>query len=128
MTIIKEIDAAVGAHGAWKQKLRNAINTGECESTPERVKQDNNCSFGKWLHYRIEEQYKASPYYEEVVSLHAAFHREAGSILALALNGDVEAASEKMKLCSEFSSLSASLTAKMREWQEFLQSEMKKQA
>lgn len=120
MGIREEIDAAVGAHGAWKQKLRTAIETGECESTPERVKKDDNCSFGKWLHHRMDEQYKKSPFYSEIISLHAAFHREAGAILEMALNGEKEAANDKMKLSSEFSKLSASLTAKMREWQEWL--------
>ncbi|WP_028025436.1 CZB domain-containing protein [Enterovibrio calviensis] len=120
MSIRTEIDNAVGAHGAWKQKLRTAINTGECESTPDKVKQDNNCSFGKWLHHRIDGEHKRSDFYKEVVDLHAAFHREAGAILELALNGDKDTANERMKLGSQFAVLSANLTAKMRDWQKWL--------
>ncbi len=121
MAIMDEIDAAVSAHGKWKHKLRIAIDTGECESTPARVKLDNNCSFGKWLHYRMDEQYKETPHYDEIVTLHAAFHREAGTILEIALNGDKETANQRMKMGSDFSVLSANLTAKMREWQHWLQ-------
>lgn len=121
MAILDEIDSAVSAHGQWKHKLRKAIDTGECESTPARVKQDNNCSFGKWLHHRIGEEYKATPHYHEIVTLHAAFHREAGSILEIALNGDKQAAFERLKIGSDFAIISASLTSKMREWQQWLE-------
>ncbi|MET1255541.1 CZB domain-containing protein [Aliikangiella maris] len=62
MSTYDEISKAIAAHGQWKQKLRTAIDTGECESTPERVKQDNNCSFGKWLHERIDLAAKESPH------------------------------------------------------------------
>lgn len=50
MSVQEEISKAIAAHGQWKQKLRNAIETQECESTPSKVKMDNNCSFGKWLY------------------------------------------------------------------------------
>ena len=55
MSVHDEIDKAISAHGMWKQKLRNAIDTGECESTPAKVKMDNNCAFGKWLYERISD-------------------------------------------------------------------------
>jgi len=48
-------------------KLRSAIDTGECESPPEKVKMDNNCAFGKLLDERIEASVKGSPHYNEVV-------------------------------------------------------------
>lgn len=87
MAISEEIGKAITAHGQWKQKLRSAIDTGTSESTPERVRKDNNCSFGKWLHDRIDENDKSSPHYLEAVKLHAKFHVEAASVLKLALAG-----------------------------------------
>lgn len=116
MSIRDEIPKAISAHGQWKVKLKRAIDTGECDSTPAKVKRDNNCSFGKWLHERIETQHRSTPYYNEVVKLHADFHKEAGSILELALNGSKDEATQKLGLGSDFSSLSSRLTKKMTEW------------
>ena len=120
MDVYEEINQAIAAHGQWKQKLRTAIDTGVCESTPDKVKLDNNCSFGKWLHERIDPSVKGTTYYNEVVILHAQFHKEAGSILELALNGNKEEAMNRMQLGSAFSSLSSKLTIKLNEWQETL--------
>ena len=120
MSVKDEIDKAIGAHGAWKQKLRTAIETGECESTPERVKQDNNCSFGKWLHERIDASSKSSVYYKEALNLHAEFHKEAGRILEIALNGDKDDAKALLQIGSNFAKTSANLTKKLQEWQSTL--------
>ena len=120
MSLKDDIDLAIGAHGSWKQKLRTAIDTGESPSTPEKVMQDNNCSFGKWLHERITASEKESPYYKEVVELHAEFHKEAGAILALALKGEKDEAYDRIKLGSKFSRVSGGLTRKMKEWQSAL--------
>lgn len=117
MTVYDEIDKAISAHGMWKQKLRSAIDTGECESTPEKVKADNNCGFGKWLHERIDPMVKSSPHYNEVVALHADFHKEAGVILELALNGNAVQANQKMGISGDFAKYSAALTRKMKDWQ-----------
>ena len=120
MSVKEEISKAIAAHGKWKQKLRQAIDTGQCESTPEKVSQDNNCAFGKWLHYRIPDNYRQSKHYKRIVTLHADFHREAGAILALALAGKAEAARQRMQLGGEFSRLSAVLTKAMTAWQQDL--------
>lgn len=120
MSVKEEIDMAIGAHGAWKQKLRTAIETGECESTPERVKQDNNCSFGKWLHERIDPSTKSSAYYQEALTLHAEFHKEAGRILEIALNGEKDEAKDQLKIGSHFAKTSANLTKKLQEWKSTL--------
>lgn len=117
MSVYDEINKAIAAHGKWKQKLRLAIDTGECESTPDKVKMDNNCSFGKWLHERIDPSAKKSTHYREVVALHALFHQEAGTILELALAGNTQEANARMGITRDFSKHSADLTRKMKEWQ-----------
>lgn len=120
MSVYDEIDKAISAHGMWKHKLRSAIDTRECESTPDKVKMDNNCAFGKWLHERIDPSVKSSPYYSEIVNLHAQFHKEAGTILELALDGDKDQANKLMGLGQKFSKCSAALTRKMTEWKDSL--------
>lgn len=117
LELFDEIGKAIAAHGQWKVKLRDAIDTGVCESTPDRVKQDCNCSFGKWLHHRLDINAKGSEYYNEVVKLHADFHEQAGAILELALNGQKDEANELMKMGGEFLSCSAKLTREMKSWQ-----------
>ncbi len=112
-----EISKAIDAHAAWKQKLRHAIDTGECESTPERVKMDNNCAFGKWLYDRIDEKAKSSEFYDITVALHANFHKSAGHILELALSGEKNQARSLMGLDSDFTRYSGQLTRKLKEWQ-----------
>ncbi len=120
MSVHEEITNAISAHGQWKQKLRTAIATGECESTPDKVKMDCNCSFGKWLHERIDPFHKTSPFYPQVVELHAQFHREAGNILELALTGHQEEASNLLSLGSDFAKYSAKLTHVMGDWKSSL--------
>jgi hypothetical protein len=117
MCIHDEIDKAIAAHGAWKDKLRSAIKTGECESTPARVKQDNNCSFGKWLHERVDPALRTTSHYQQVLRLHADFHREAGSILEIALRGGKDEANQRMQMGGTFVRTSAELTKTMRAWQ-----------
>lgn len=120
MSTKEEIKSAVAAHGQWKQKLRTAINTGECESTPDRVKQDDNCAFGKWLHYRIDASEKNSAHYANVISIHAEFHKVAGHVLSLALKGEKDQANDLISLGGQFSKLSSRLTQEMKAWQESL--------
>ena len=117
MSVYEEIDKAISAHGMWKQKLRQAINSGECESTPDRVKMDCNCSFGKWLHHRIEPSAKESHFYDEAVELHANFHLEAGAILELALGGEVGRANDLLAIGGNFAKYSGALTKTLKNWQ-----------
>lgn len=120
MSTHDEIGKAISAHSAWKQKLRNAIETGESDSTPDKVRGDCNCAFGKWLHKIIDPVEKDSTYYAEVVDLHAHFHTAAGTILEHALNGNKDEADELMSLSGDFTKYSSELTRKMKEWQSTL--------
>ena len=122
MSVHEEIELAIRAHREWKFKLRKAIDSGYCESTPEKVKMDNNCSFGKWLHNRIEPAVRSTPHYNEIIDVHAQFHKEAGSILELALSGNVKEANDLMTSGSTFTALSSKLTLKMMDWQKYLAS------
>ncbi len=116
MAILEQIDKAITAHGQWKVNLRNAIDTGHCESTPERVRQDDNCAFGKWLHHHVEPAQKRNPHYTTAMDLHARFHREAGDILAMASAGEKTEAEARMAMGSPFRQLSARLTNELQDW------------
>ena len=120
MNTSEEIGKAIMAHGQWKQKLRSAIDSGASDSSPEKVCKDNNCSFGKWLHGRIDPSEKASPHYAKAVKLHAEFHVAAAEVLKLALSGRVVEANQGVALTSKFAKVSGELTREMKAWQQSL--------
>jgi methyl-accepting chemotaxis protein len=114
---VEEINKAVGAHGIWKNRLKSAIDTGQSDVSPEVAAADDKCAFGKWL-YSLPEEMQNSPRCQNVKELHACFHREAGSILELALNGEKEKAEDSLADGTPFSDTSTQLTEAMMEWQE----------
>lgn len=113
-TTIDAINKAVGAHGAWKLKLRTAITHGRSEVTPEIVRQDNQCEFGKWLYGpEVSAELRAGVPYGVVKRLHAEFHKCAADVLQKAVNGHPGAAD---LLEGEFSERSKTLVAALSKW------------
>lgn len=113
MSIGQEIDKAVGAHGLWKTRLTRAISSGKVEdSSPKDASSDKKCAFGTWL-YGLSGNDTKSSHYNTVRTLHEKFHRVAGEILQLVVNGNKTAANLKMV---EFDSASAELVNAMRQW------------
>jgi methyl-accepting chemotaxis protein len=117
MSIIAEIDKAISAHGLWKARLRQAIATGESEWEVTHVSSDKNCAFGTWLH-SLPNAEKARPQWKSIQVLHAEFHLIASQVLALALKGQREEASDAIKSRSAFATTSANLTKAMTDWKE----------
>jgi len=115
MCIQDEITKGIGAHGKWKHRIASAIQTGQSEWSPENVKQDNQCEFGKWL-YSCSPQEKSSPHFEKVKELHAHFHTVAGSVLEMALTGDKAQAESEITMDSEYRVISGDLTKEMMAW------------
>ncbi len=115
MSLKDEISKGIGAHGKWKQRILSAIQTGQSEWTPETVRQDNQCDFGKWL-YACSSQDKSSPHYDKVKELHAHFHTVAGGVLEMALTGDKAKAESAVTMNSEYRSVSGNLTSEMMAW------------
>ncbi len=46
----EEITKAIGMHGIWKLRLKQAIDLGSSEFSVEHISPDNECAFGKWLY------------------------------------------------------------------------------
>lgn len=113
----ENIDKAITAHGAWKERLANAIANGSSDFDPEVVKLPDKCEFGKWLYGGdISADAKTGDYYPKAVDLHARFHVEAGKILTLALAGNKTEAEGLMADGSEFTQLSSTLTGLLNDW------------
>lgn len=116
-----EIDKAIGAHGQWKNRLRQAIDTGKIDVAVETIQVDNQCVFGKWLYGpTFTAMDKTSTHYKTVKELHATFHKTAAKVVALALAGNKADAEKMMSSGGDYSSISAKLTAAMMEWKDSL--------
>ncbi len=118
MTKVDEIEQAISVHEMWKGKLKQAIETGKCDCTPDSIKVDNGCSFGKWLYERVDPVDKDSVKYKLMLDIHAQFHQQAGKILALALDSKSEEAEKLMQLDGQFYSLSKQLIEHLHIWKE----------
>lgn len=113
--ISEQIDKAIGAHGAWKVKLRQNID-GTLALVPAEVGVDNRCEFGKWLYSLAATATASDPHYKEVLELHKAFHKVAATVVTKVQAGDKAAAETSIGLKGDYTSASAKLTAKMVEW------------
>lgn len=113
--IIEQIDKAIGAHGAWKVKLRQNID-GTLALVPAEVGVDNRCEFGKWLYSLAGTPVAADPHYKEILDLHKAFHKIAATVVTKVQAGDKAGAETSIGLKGDYTVASAKLTAKMVEW------------
>jgi hypothetical protein len=112
-----EIDNAIAAHGAWKSRLKTAIDTGTLETSPATIGADNKCAFGGWLYgSTLTPQEKASPEYNEIKRLHAQFHQLAGRVAQLALAGKKAEAEAIMGPSAEYAAISGKLTLALMQW------------
>ena len=114
MTLHKEIEHAIGAHGLWKGRLKLAIDAGKSDLDPNVVCSDRHCDFGKWL-YGPGAAGK-SAHYEKVRKLHADFHTEAGRVLRLAMAGHKPDAAKALDQGSVFAHTSGALTGALMAW------------
>jgi methyl-accepting chemotaxis protein len=118
MTLEDEINAALGAHGLWKLKLRDAIRSGRSDDAPAVLRQDMQCRFGQWLRGpALPPAAKGTPHYDECVDLHARFHAAAAHVLELALTGRKAEAEAALGPGGDFARLSAQLARAMTRWQ-----------
>jgi hypothetical protein len=115
----EEIINAIGVHGNWKQRLRRAIETGNSDFTVDKLKVDNQCDFGKWLHSLSSDE-KNSSHWHNIQQLHAKFHIEAARLLELAIQGKPQEAQDAMLVGSDFARLSGQLTMAMVKWKSSL--------
>lgn len=112
----QQVMNALAAHEGWKRRLHDAISTRSAEITVEQASVDDACAFGKWLHNDVPWRVRKGWDYANVRKLHAAFHVEAGRVLALALAGQSEAAISSMSVGSQFHTCSERLAYALHDW------------
>jgi hypothetical protein len=117
MSLEDEIKSAIGDHGIWKNKLKNAVDTGKIDVQISTIRSDVQCEFGKWLHgpsATVKE--KNSIHYQRVHDLHAEFHEKAALVAQHAVAGNKVAAMKMLNVNGEYVEASATLTAAMIDW------------
>lgn len=113
----QEIVKAIAAHGQWKTRLKNAIESSTIDVPVATIETNNQCAFGKWLYGpSIAAQDKATQHYKTVVELHTKFHKTAAKIAALAVAGKKPEAEKLMGLNGDFATISAQLTGALMSW------------
>lgn len=109
-------DEIIAAHGLWKLRLHEAIEDGRSSFDPTVVARDDRCVFGQWLHGDGARTHAADPRYRQLKELHADFHREAGAVLRLALDGSVDEARRRTSEASDFLTTSGRLVGIVDAW------------
>ena len=113
--LVKQITAAVGAHGLWKQRLTGAIKTHSKDLDATTVKKDDQCDFGKWLRVALPTMSgDMARSGQQVRDLHSRFHVQAADVVKLAGGGQSQAAQQAMD--GPYSTASAELTKAMIDW------------
>ena len=112
-----QIQLALSAHAAWKQRLMDAAEKQTSAVAADTARLDDQCAFGKWLHgSTLGHAAKQTAHYRQCLELHRRFHAAAGDVLALALAGKKEEAHRAMAPGSEFARISESLASALMAW------------
>lgn len=118
--LLAQVQAAIGAHGAWKLKLSTAVSTGRSDDEPALVCRDDLCRFGAWLHGPdIDPATREGKPYQVILRLHAEFHQCAGAVLDLVKRGDLARA--RALLEGDYADRSATLIRALTLWKSELQ-------
>jgi hypothetical protein len=112
----RQIIKAVSAHVMWTAKLKAAIQSGDSSRSLAEVEADDRCELGQWLKSPISPELHNSPHYAKTLELHHQFHRVAGRILSLAINGKSTEALKAMEADGDITTASASLVSELRAW------------
>ncbi|MGC9220370.1 MAG: CZB domain-containing protein [Solirubrobacteraceae bacterium] len=112
----KQLTHGIAAHGAWKNRLRKAIETGHSEYSVETLSRDDQCDLGNWFYNGMDATERTSEHFNTAMATHREFHRVAGGVLADALAGHKDQASSSMAIGGEFSKVSAAITMELMNW------------
>ena len=85
-----DMKAALDAHAAWKQRMRDVIE-GKAELPDvSKVARDDLCLLGQWLHGEGKRAFGSHPAYQKLVQTHAEFHLCVGETLSAHASGQHE--------------------------------------
>lgn len=97
----------LASHAAWMTQLREYIY-GVGEMDRETVGRDDDCAIGRWL-YGEGSKYRRLHEYQRARDVHAAFHRRAAKVVAMADRGRRHEAAADLAPGGELRMLSGAL-------------------
>jgi hypothetical protein len=115
--VSQEFDKAIAAHGQWKTRLKQAIESSTIDVPVATIAMNNQCAFGKWLYSpTLTPEDKTTPHYKTVTELHTQFHKAAAKIAALAVAGKKADAKQLLEINGDFATISGQLTGALMVW------------
>jgi len=111
--LYQSLTQAIGAHGAWKFRLRAAIRKGADEALVTQAGDHHGCAFGCWLD-SLPDDVRLRQEASETIVRHAEFHRVASRAAQLIKQGRIDAAQDMLEV--EFTAASQALTAAVSRW------------
>jgi hypothetical protein len=121
--LLRRANDAIWTHHTWITVLRRAIAEGASEYTVDVVGDEERCEIGRWLAAEIPNDFRGTELYDATRRAHARFHREASSLLEMALAGKKHQASASMDPGGAFFLVAANMRAVLYEWAKALQPE-----
>lgn len=112
--IAASLHEALGAHGVWKMRLRQAVQNGSSPTPIDEVRRDDCCALGRLLHEQLAPPQRAGADYSAVRDLHRQFHETAADALGLAVAGKAAEATQLIE--GRFASLSTELGTAITHW------------
>ncbi len=109
--------AAIGAHAAWKGRLRSSVDEGRVPAgtSIEQSRRDDVCAFGRWLHGGEAEALDAGRAAAVLVQ-HREFHQRAADVLAAVAAGRSQDAAAQMSESGAYTAISRALTDALVDW------------
>lgn len=108
------VDEAISAHLAWRQKLIAAIG-GNSKLDPQVVGDAKACALGRWL-MRIKPRFENSVLFRELVKDHESFHRYAEDLVRRSLGGQGDISEALVGSGTEYDVLSKKVIAGLQQF------------
>ena len=99
------LNEAIERHTEWKITFRVAIEK-KNRMDADIIRRDNFCVLGKWLHAAGRATHGHRPAFTDLVTAHAAVHRNAGKVADTINAGKYAAAAEMLGVWSEYADAS----------------------
>lgn len=110
-----DLRKAIGAHGAWKLRLKTAVTIGKSPITAQDAANCTACDFGHWLTDAFRGGSLAGEVQHRVVSrIHAEFHAAAGEVIGCVERGDLARAHHLLE--TSFTERSEHLVNGLNKW------------
>jgi len=106
-----DFTAWIDAHRNWRIRLKDYVGGSSNEKLDaSTIEKDNVCQLGKWI-YEARPNMRQEAEFQELVTLHAEFHKTAASVVRASDAGKKAEAAKMIDTASEFQRISNKVIA-----------------